>query len=70
MADAAKRAKEIKKVRDAENAINQAKDIQKAQQLVRQEKNVGRVIDSIKKSEQNAKNLLKRIADDPTCPFE
>ncbi len=67
IADAAKKAKELKRVRDAEDAINKAKDIQKAQDAVRKGKASGKIIDRITKSEQNMKNQLKDIANDPSC---
>jgi len=65
--EAARKAKEIKRVRDAEDAINKAKDIQKAQDAVRKGKASGKIIDRITKSEQNMKNQLKEIANDPSC---
>jgi len=42
------------------------KDIEKAQQKVRQGKAAKKAIDCIKKSETNAKKLLRDIANDPS----
>jgi uncharacterized protein RhaS with RHS repeats len=61
-ADACKKAKEIKKVRDAEDAINKAKDIQKAQSKDPLK------INRINKSDQNMKKQLRDIMNDHNNP--
>lgn len=57
--------KEMRRVQDQENPIDKAKDIQKAQDNIRQGKYEGGQIDRITKAEQNYKKALRDIANNP-----
>lgn len=53
------------RLKSADDKLQQLKEIEEAQRKVRQSKS-DQTIDSIKKSEQNAKKQLREIADDPS----
>jgi geranylgeranyl pyrophosphate synthase len=58
--------RELNQVRKAENALDKLKDLEKAQEMVRKKKVGEKAIDCIQKSKQNAKKLLRDIANDPS----